>query len=423
MSTALAAAPATSAARDRAILRRLAERYVELCHGERNRALVERWYAHNGLRQAPPMVLCFPEGAWNEIPLGTPEEAVQDESLRWIAWSLRSRIYTMEVMQDDQAFEPVLRIGWPVKAGDWGVAKKRDHAENRGAAKIHAVFDDLKRAVAELRPRQPSVDRAASLAFKAKVEDLLGDLLPVRMETWGWWTDGMTIDVIDLIGLERLMTAMVDEPDELHALMAWMRDERLAWQDWYEREGLICPRSGDTYVGSGGQGFTDELPGARHPWPEKLTFRHCWGFGESQETVGVGPRMFKEFILPYQVPLLARYGLNCYGCCEGLHQRIDAIMAQVPRLRRVSVSPWADQRIMAEKLGRTAIFSRKPNPALVCVSFDEEKIRADIRTTCEAARGCQLELILKDTHTVQGDPTRLSRWVQIARQEIDKHWR
>ena len=102
-----------------------------------------------------------------------------------------------------------------------------------------------------------------------------------------------------------------------------------------------------------------------------------------------------------------------------MHDRLDYIL-KIPNLRRVSVSPWTNQEIAAEKLGRKIIYSRKPNPALICVSFDEQKIREDIRNTLRIAKGCVVEIIMKDTHTVQNDPTRITKWVKIALEEVEK---
>jgi hypothetical protein len=70
---------------------------------------------------------------------------------------------------------------------------------------------------------------------------------------------------------------------------------------------------------------------------------------------------------------------------------------------------------MAAVLEDRYVFSRKPNPAYVCVGFDEEASRRDLRETAAAAKECVLAVILKDTHTVEGDPGRLARWVEIAR--------
>jgi hypothetical protein len=49
-------------------------------------------------------------------------------------------------------------------------------------------------------------------------------------------------------------------------------------------------------------------------------------------------------------------------------------------------------------------------------TFDEEHIRAYIRRTLEATRGCVVEMILKDTHTCEHQPERFDRWLTIARE-------
>jgi hypothetical protein len=112
---------------------------------------------------------------------------------------------------------------------------------------------------------------------------------------------------------------------------------------------------------------------------------------------------------------MARFGLVCYGCCEPLDARLALLIEKVPNLRRVSVSPWFNPRKAAEMLGDRYVFSWKPNPALVCaptVNWDE--VRRVTQETAEAARGCCLEMILKDTHTFHGDPQRVGRWARIA---------
>ena len=50
--------------------------------------------------------------------------------------------------------------------------------------------------------------------------------------------------------------------------------------------------------------------------------------------------------------------------------------------------------------------------------MDEDAARADIRATLDRARGCVVELIMKDNHTLGGNPGNLVRWVEIAREEI-----
>jgi hypothetical protein len=100
-------------------------------------------------------------------------------------------------------------------------------------------------------------------------------------------------------------------------------------------------------------------------------------------------------------------------------KRLDLLMKHIPRLRRVSVSPWSDRRLAAEKLGRRYVFSWKPNPAPVSAPKpDWDGAARAVRETLQAARGCCVEMVLKDTHTFCGDPSRPGRWVQIARRAI-----
>ena len=140
-----------------------------------------------------------------------------------------------------------------------------------------------------------------------------------------------------------------------------------------------------------------------------------WVLGESQELVGVGPDQFDEFALQYQLPILNKFGLVCYGCCEPLDSKFDLIIENIPKLRRVSISPWSDRSVAAEKLKDRYIYSWKPNPATICgKDVDYKQLEDDIRQTLDIAQGCCVELIMKDTHTFQGDPSRITQWSRIA---------
>jgi hypothetical protein len=148
-----------------------------------------------------------------------------------------------------------------------------------------------------------------------------------------------------------------------------------------------------------------------------------WGFAESQETTQVSPDHFadhfEEFVFPYQLPILDRFGLNCYGCCEPLHLRWH-VVKKFPRLRRISVSPWADPEKMAEYLSNNYIFSMKPNPAALAVpALDEDWVRKGLRQALDITRGCCVEVIMKDNHTIGRNPENVIRWCRIAREEAD----
>jgi hypothetical protein len=75
---------------------------------------------------------------------------------------------------------------------------------------------------------------------------------------------------------------------------------------------------------------------------------------------------------------------------------------------------------MIDALGRAYVYCRKPKPTLISTGeFDEDIIRADLRHTIQlfTSARCSLELAMKDVHTLCGQPWRLGRWVELARQE------
>jgi len=231
---------------------------------------------------------------------------------------------------------------------------------------------------------------------------------------------GMTWTAIELIGMENMMLYMYDNPDGLHRLMGFLRDDHLAFASWLASEGLLNLNNRNDYIGSGSTGYTHDLPEPDQEDGTKIHTRDQWVLLESQETVGVGPEQFEEFVYPYQLSIAKEFGKCYYGCCEPVHSRIE-ILKEIPNLARVSVSPWADEAFMAEALNTDIVYSRKSNPTLISTEiFDEDAIRSDLRHTLDVARGCRVELIMKDVHTLNDQPDRLPRWVKIAREVVDE---
>ena len=374
-------------------------------------------FAMNDLHAERPLILTHPEGAWDEI-LPEGELRCSHEVTRTWELQLRRREIQGTSLRCDRYLYPFLEVPWKIDWGNWGVEVRHTTTGQAGGSHGWDAFavTDIERDLPKLRFRQPQVDRQATWDEVALANQVFGSVLPVRIHReCHWWTCGLTIEVIDLLGLENLMLAMYDQPEALHQLMAWKRDELLHVVHWFEDEKLLYGNGENDNVGSGGSAFTTQLKGT----PESLA--DLWGLSESQETVGVSPEMFEEFILPYQKPLSDLFGLMYYGCCEPLERRIRAVKAAMPNLRKVSVSPWADQETLAAELGQGFVYCRKPNPTLVCApDFNETEIRQDLRKTLQIAGNLNLEIILKDTHTIRHEPWRIARWVELAREEVDR---
>jgi hypothetical protein len=412
-------------AADRDILRRAAEEKMAVAADPVNLERRAAWLALDAGTAGRPMLLAEWGGVDDPEKPGdcSGELRCSGEQARGIEWQLRHDVRRFRHLQDDHVVEPWFDLNWHVSTSDYGVQKTTHAAGNaglRGAVHWEPALKDLDADFGKLKPRIFSVDREATLNYKAMVEAVIGDICPTRIRGAFYWTLGMTIVAIDLIGLENLMLAMYDNPAGLHRLMSFLRDDHLAFCRWLEREGLLSLNNGNDYIGSGSEGHTRDLPRAGWKPGDPVRMKDCWALLESQETVGVGPELFEEFIFPYQRVIAAEFGKCYYGCCEPVHSRWH-VLKTLPGLARVSVSPWADQAFMAAACGRSVVFSRKPNPAQISTAvFDENTIRADLRETLDVAKGCRLEIIMKDVHTLHNEPGRLARWVQLAREECGR---
>lgn len=402
---------------DKKILRELAERVSELAHNPLEEDKKELWYKHNNLIKVRPLVFCDPENGWYEII--RPEDLSCEGGLsRVIEYRLKKEIFWAYKMKDDRVIEPVFPVPYIYDEIDRGLHEQFVGKEEAGDA--YTWVPPLKdySQMSTMRYKSFKLDKKKTAENVSVIGEIFSDVLPLRYLGAWWWSLCPTHDVINLRGLEQMMLDMYDEPDNLHKLMAFLRDEALVYIDKLESENLLTLNNDGTYVASGGFGWTNELPVAGFD-KNHIRTRDLWGFAESQETSCVSPQMFNEFVLHYQLPVLECFGLNCYGCCEPLDTRWQYVK-KIPRLRRVSVSHWADFERMAEILGENYVLSWKPTPSDLAVpQIDQEYLRQKIRKAISVSEkyGCHLEIIMKDCHTLSGNPQNIISFARIAREE------
>jgi hypothetical protein len=402
---------------DREILRRLASRWMELANqpvmAERKRL----WTALKDLRAERPMVL-FETGSLENY-VAEAELECADPFFRGVERQMRWTIRHAEEVGDDIVIEPCWRMGWHVDASGYGVDIPFKRAEDVEGGHVAYAYEHPLRApqdVNRLQPRTWRVDREKTRQQWERLTDTFGDVLPVVLHGTRGMFAGLTQDLFKLIGNDNLMMWTYDEPQTLHRLMSYLRDDRIAFFGWLEREGLLGSNNNSTIVGGGSPGLTTALPSA----PDRTTHLHdLWIWMESQEAVGISPAMFSEFFLPYMAEVGNRFGLVYYGCCEPVHDRWDLVWEAMPNVRAVSVSPWCNMRTLAEKVGRNCVLSRKPKPwAISGNAADWDTLRQDVDETLAAARDCNLEIIFRDVYRIGGDRSRLRQWVEMARARI-----
>ncbi|MBN2377561.1 MAG: hypothetical protein JXD22_14270 [Sedimentisphaerales bacterium] len=404
--------------RERETLRSLAGRVAELAARPAEQEKARLWTQLNDLQDGRPLIFCDPENGWNEI---ITQDMIECEKPLLRIWEmhLRKEIFWGEQMADDRVIEPYFNVPYNYEDTGWGVRETRIGGDHDGAYTWEPPIKDYEKDFPKMRFPEIKVDYDVTHRVLELAEGLLGDILTVRLRGIWWWTLGMTWDYITLRGLQNFMMDMYDQPEWMHTMMAFMRDGTLAKLDFLEANGLLALNTEGSYVGSGGFGWTSQLPQNDFN-PERVRLLDMWGFAESQETVGVAPDMFGEFIFSYQKPILERFGLNCYGCCEPIDPRWH-IVKQIPRLRRVSASPWADRKKIREMLGTEYLISLKPSPTpLAQKNMDQDLVRSELRRDLEILKDCHVEVIMKDNHTLGGSKDNAVQWCRIAREEIER---
>ncbi|WP_305766872.1 hypothetical protein [Candidatus Epulonipiscium viviparus] len=407
---------------DREIVRDLAKQVAELANEPRIVKLKDEWIAHNDLHpNARPLILAQPDAScWDEL-VPTSGLKCKEPRFRQYERNLQKDIYGMKYIKDDAPYTATFPVPYATKISAYGpfVAEAEKTEVKGGSYHYKKLIDNIEEDFDKLEFRTITHDAEASAKAKNAAEEVFGDILNVEYRGEQCWTYGITWEVIKLIGLEDLMLNMYDDPEGLHKLMGWFTQEHLNFLQQMKNLGILNPNHKDIAIGSGGYGWTEQLLPADWDRSKGLDTMQKWGFSESQETVGISPDMFAEFIFPYQLPILEKFGLNNYGCCEPLEGRWKYV-SQIPRLRRVSVSPWSDIYKMRDLLKKDYIYSRKVSPSYFCVGFEEEALKRELNEIFSIAKDIQLEVILKDVRTVQNDPTRFAKWVQMAREAAAK---
>jgi len=399
-------------------LRDLAKQVAEIASMPEQAEKIRLWKACNDLRPERAMVYADPQNGWREIDSAWMKLECEDPSFRSWEYSLVRTIIRHEHIPDDFPILDKFNVSIGISGAgydDYGFVLKTTRPEqSSGAYHIEPVIKSLD-DLSKLHFRPIRVDHDTTERQFVKAQDVFGDILKVQKVGKTYWRYGLSRVLIHMRGLDNMMLDMYDNPELLKALMAFLRDDFLKELEILKLEDAISlNNSPDGINGSGGIGYTSDLP--EYDSGMAPDYKHCRCWGESQETVGVGPKQFDEFVLEYQIPLMKHFGLVDYGCCEPLDHKIDILMKRVPHLRWVAVSPWSNRELNAEKIGDRYVYVYKPNPSLICSPIpDWDQAERDIKETLKITDGNSTHIVMKDTNTFQNQPDRITRWSEMAK--------
>ena len=403
--------------RDADVLRQLASELAEIAALPVHQERAQLWQQLNDLQSARPMVwineICWHEmNVDDQLTLVTQHPWAQDQERE-----LRRTLYQWRHLPGDMIVSDFLTCPLAIHSTDFGIIEDVDVVRTDQTSDIVSRhfniqirdFDDLEKI------KMPVVshnEAATEFRFQAMCQVYDGILHVKKMgQTHIWFTPWDYL--VRWWGIQEAMMDLVERPDLVHAAVERMVDAWIVELDQFESMNLLALDANDTRIGSGGYGYTKQLPGDDLD-PQYIRPHNMWGCSNAQIFSEVSPQMHWEFAVEHDLRWLQRWGMTYYGCCEPLDRKIE-LLRRIPNLRKISTSPWCNTQRIVEQIGADYVISRKPSPAILAESdWQPDRARKDLVDFLEQADGCHVELIMKDISTVRYQPQRLWQWAEIA---------
>jgi hypothetical protein len=406
------------------VLRKLADEWARIADLPVHKEKARLWQKLNDLESERPMVW-INEIPWHEMNYNDELSlCCKDPWARSQEDLMRKIIYQWKHMPGDMILNPWLDCPLSIYSTDFGIIEDVDLAITDPANDIVSRhfniqirdMDDLEK----IKMPNISHNSGATEIRHQLMNEIFSDILPVKKQgqTHIWFTPWDFL--IRWWGIQEAMTDLIMRTDMVHAFYEKMVQAWMVELDQFEEQKLLSVDCNNTRIGSGGYGYTGEMPGEQYD-PGWVKPHNMWGCSNAQIFSEVSPEMHWEFAIEHDLKWMERWNLTYYGCCEPLAGK-GHLMKKIPNLRKVSCSPWNNTGKAIAELGRDYVLSRKPNPAIFATDkFDPAQARREIRDFLVQTEGeCHVEFIMKDISTVNYEPRRLWEWERICMEEVTR---
>ena len=413
--------------KDKSIIRDLTKKVAEIASLPVHKEKRDMWIRLNRLERVRPLIhiQAIDASIWVEL---IPDDQLQttDVFCRSQEMALRKKIYCWENFPDDRVVDDVvicpIVIRGESRSTGFGMKVNMERPNMRFGAGLFKNTIEKESDIDKIQTNpQVWIDWEATEQNYERLCDLYDGTL--RVEKRG--PDFFWLTVMDTFiqwrGIQQMFVDLIERPKWIHEALERITVGHLNSIDQIEKLNVLSLGNGNTRLGSGGYGWTDQLPQPDFDG-EHIRLKDLWARCATQIfTAGISPEMHDEFAIQYEKRLLERFGLGTYGCCEPLHNKMRFIR-KIKNLRRVSMSPWVDIEVASAEVGKDYIYTHKPNPTIVSMeSWHPELARAEMRDAFEKTRENIVEVNLQDLHTVRYEPHRLTEWTQMALQLAEEY--
>ncbi len=395
-------------------VRELGRRVHALAVSAEYEARRRRWRDVNALRKPDRSpVWCKPIGCWPEL-LGEEELTCSDQPYRDLERLFRHYLIKHDI-GDDSLIPRCFAVPAAIELDgehEWGVEIRHVQPASPGGA---WRFDPPIRQEADLaRLRPPSYrhDEAETRRRLEEYAELFDGVMPVKLAAALPVSPHLGYLAAQLLGLDRLMLEMAANPAMVHRLMGFLQAGVAAAMDQVEAMGVLTENNDEEMYCS------DPLKTSPPAVPARIC--ELWGQANSQEFELVSPEMWRDFLLDYQRPLLERYALVSYGCCENLTRKMAGVLT-IRNLRIFVCSAWTDLGKLVELVGERYTIMWRQKATDVVYAPDLAPIRQHLEEGMKLSRGCFRQVVLRELQTLNGHPRRLHEWAAMAKEAAAKY--
>ena len=401
--------------RDYEILRSLGERVAELAALPIQDEKKKLWTANNDLKPVRPMVY-IDQLPWFEFDrTDEMKRECEDPFLHTIEEKLKQIIYRWKHFPADMVVENRVDVDKTVHNLNYGIniIEKTLDTDSENDIKSHQYKDQLKddESLDKLKNDEIWVDTKLDEEHLEICNEIFKDIMPVRL-------CGVQLNCAVWDRIAQMMTAegiiynIIDRPEFVKRIVKKFVALSISTVEQCEKLGLLDEKL--QYIHCTGA-YTNDMP-TDGMEDGKAKAHNVWALGMAQIFSTVSPEMHNEYEIELVKPLYEKFGMMYYGCCEPLDNVIKYVR-KIKNVRKISVSPWANNDICADNIGSDYVFSSKINPSFICANeFAEKNIRNQIEAAYNACKRNKtpLELIQKDVSSLNGHLDYIDRWEKIA---------
>jgi uroporphyrinogen-III decarboxylase len=221
--------------------------------------------------------------------------------------------------------------------------------------------------------------------FYERMSELVGGRFRVLFPMW---VRGPFCIAAHLRGLENIIMDMLEDSKFVHKLMRFITDSEKEWAK--KRAKFLHSPIGKSFL------FNDEVG---------LPL--------------ITPKMYEEFVLPYEIELSNFYGGILYWHSCGDTSNFVSLIRKIPGLKMFHIGPRTDISKVAVAFGADVSLDVDLDPLRDILEADEEKMNLRIRKIIDICRERDIPFCIRadgfqPVHTLEEDLPRIKLWINIA---------